>query len=170
MEKCLYHIFSRATRYITISTWFLKYQVSLIFFFNFEISSLRNQKSIWFRNWFLQATQAVKIKFELEKKKSLIRNWFISSLFKLPNWHVKNQVQIDTGIAMANSEIHILEWIMATKLYGSVWGILLFVAAICGFVSSIASYIFITYRQRYEIKWPPGFFSWIKIGWVIPLL
>ena len=53
---------------------------------------------------------------------------------------------------MANSEIHILEWIMATKLYGSVWGILLFVAAICGFVSSIASYIFVTYRQRYEIK------------------
>ena len=46
------------------------------FFFNFEMSSLKIKKSIWFRNWFLQATQAVKIKFELEKKSSLIRNQF----------------------------------------------------------------------------------------------
>ena len=61
-------------------------------------------------------------------------------------------------LAMENSEIHILEWIRATKLFGSVWGTLLFVAATCGFVSSVASYIFVTYRQKYEIKWPPWFF------------
>ena len=52
-------------------------------------------------------------------------------------------------LAMEYSEIHILEWIRATELFGSVWGTLLFVAAIFGFVSSVTSFVFVTYRQSY---------------------
>ena len=80
-----------------ISTWLLKYWVSLDFLSISKYQVWKIKKSIWFRNWFLQATQAVKIKFELEKKSSLFRNRFFSQVCnKVPNWDFKNQAQIDT--------------------------------------------------------------------------
>ena len=51
-----------------------------------EKSSSTNQ----FRNWFLQATQAVKIQFEIDWKSS-------SSNLIFPNWFFRNQVQINRG-------------------------------------------------------------------------
>ena len=77
------------------------------FFFQFRnIKFKKFKKSIWFRNWFLQATQAVKIKFELEKKiKFDSKSIFFRVCNKLPNWHFKNQAQIDT----ANVFGHFLE-------------------------------------------------------------
>ena len=67
-------------------------------FFQFRnIKFKKLKKSIWFRNWFLQATQAVKIKFELDKKiKFVLKSIFFRVCNKLPNWHFKNQAQIDT--------------------------------------------------------------------------
>ena len=38
------------------------------FFFNFEISSLKIKKTVWFRNWFLQATQAEKNQFRTQQQ------------------------------------------------------------------------------------------------------
>ena len=56
------------------------------------------------------------------------------------------------NLSIEDSEIHILEWNAQTKLFGSVFGTLLLFFALCGFVSSVISYKYITYRQSYKIK------------------
>ena len=62
-------------------------------FWNIECHSISKyqvwkiKKSIWFRNWFLQATQAVKIKFELEKKSS----WFWTRFFS--EFEINSEIQ-----------------------------------------------------------------------------
>ena len=53
----------------SISTWFLKYWVSLDFFSISKYQVWKIKKLIWFPNWYLQATQAVNIKFELTKNR-----------------------------------------------------------------------------------------------------
>ena len=72
---------------LSISTWFLKYRVSLEFFSISKYQVWKIKKSIWFRNWFLQATQAVKIKFELEKKSS----WFWTRFFS--EFEINSEIQ-----------------------------------------------------------------------------
>ena len=72
---------------LSISTWFLKYRVSLEFFSISKYQVWNIKKSIWFRNWFLQATQAVKIKFELEKKSS----WFWTRFFS--EFEINSEIQ-----------------------------------------------------------------------------
>ena len=64
---------------------------------NFETNSIFRRV----RTWFLQATQAVKIKFELNKKSSLFRNRYFFE-FEIEKKssdtrYYKNQVEIDRG-------------------------------------------------------------------------
>ena len=72
----------------------------------FSISKYQDEKIkkwIWFRNWFLQATQAVKVKFELDRKNQVgFKLNFFRVCKKLPNWHFKNQAQIDTALVTFN--------------------------------------------------------------------
>ena len=69
------------------------WNVNLGVYYKLEKKSISNHTWFYFqvRNWFLQATQAVKIKFELDKKSSLFRNRFF---FRVSNWK-KNQVTLD---------------------------------------------------------------------------
>ena len=88
---------------LSISTWFLKYRVSLDFFSILKYQDEKIKKSIWFRNWFLQATQAVKVKFELDRKNQVcFKLDFFQVCKRLPNWHFKNQAQIDTALVTFN--------------------------------------------------------------------
>ena len=88
---------------LSISTWFLKYRVSLDFFSISKYQDEKMKKLIWFRNWFLKATQAVKVKFELDRKNQVgFKLNFFRVCKKLPNWHFKNQAQIDTALVTFN--------------------------------------------------------------------
>ena len=88
-------IFNYVINPLSICTWFFKTSIPRNWFLNLFFCR--------FQTWFLQATQAVKIKFELDKKSSLFRNQFFSSL-KLrkkssDTRYFKNQVEIDRGFA-----------------------------------------------------------------------
>ena len=66
------------------------------------------------RTWFLQATQAVKIKFELDKKLSLFQNQFLFE-FEIEKksgdtQYFKNQVEIDRGKVALRHFLLLLVW------------------------------------------------------------
>ena len=80
-----------------ICTWFLKNHFGKIKFDDLEFWSISNwiftpsaacKNQFW--NWFLQATQAIKIKFKIDKKSSLSNLIF-------QTWFFRNQVQINRG-------------------------------------------------------------------------
>ena len=75
------------TNPLLICTWFLKNQVEKFKFDELDFLVCKNH----FRNWFLQAKQAVKFQFKINQKSSLLNLIF-------PNWSFRNQVQINRGI------------------------------------------------------------------------
>ena len=68
---------TRQSRCLFICAWFLKCQFGSLLQTRKKIAFEANSIFCWVRTWFLQATQAVKIKFELEKKSS----WFWTRFF-----------------------------------------------------------------------------------------
>ena len=81
---------------LLICTWFLKNQVRQTGFL-----ACKNR----FRNWFLQATQAVKTKFELKKNQVWFEiDFFFQVCNKLPNWNFKNQELIDKTLVRLKSK------------------------------------------------------------------
>ena len=83
---------------LSISTWFLKYRLSLDFFFNFKISSLRNQKIHLITKLIFVGYTGSKNQVRTRKKiKFDSKSIFFWVCNKLPNWYFKNQAQIDTA-------------------------------------------------------------------------
>ena len=112
---------------LSISTWFLKYRVSLDFFqfqtrkkIDFETNLIFCRVRTWYfkisisRNWFLNSI--IELDFlsiwnlilagysgsknqvrTLQKIKFVSKSIFFRVYNKLPNWHFKNQAQIDTA-------------------------------------------------------------------------
>ena len=65
---CMMSTEFRVTIAVSICAWFLKCQFGSLLQTRKKIDYETNSIFCWVRTWFLQATQAVKIKFELEKK------------------------------------------------------------------------------------------------------
>ena len=84
---------------LSISTWFLKYRVSLDFFFNCKISSLKNKKINLISKLIFAGYTGSKNQVRTRQKiKFVSKAIFFRVCNKLPNWHFKNQAQIDTMI------------------------------------------------------------------------
>ena len=110
--------------------------------------------------------QAEKIKIELDKKLSLFRNrFFFRVCNKLPNWHFKNQAQLDT--VSFSTDLSVLEiWVFLNQVYFKLEN-----KSSCDeldhFSSLIITYLVIIQLYNKKIKIGPIFDSWSRAH-VIP--
>ena len=96
---------------LSISTWFLKYRVSL------DFSSISNSKKNWFwnklnflssSNLIFTACVACKNQVRTRQKIEFVsKSIFLQVCNKLPNWHLKNQAQIDTMAIWLGKELFV---------------------------------------------------------------
>ena len=84
---------------LSISTWFSKYRVSLDFFSisNSKKKSISKLDFLSSSNLIFTACVACKNQVRTRKKIEFRNRFFFRVCNKLPNWHFKNQVQIDTA-------------------------------------------------------------------------